>query len=388
MSEYIGKRMSSSDMESELLRLIGSYNKARDTFLFVYAAAIGKPIPDITLNMDDYYLICDMLKDAKSDKLDIMIETPGGSAEAAEEIVRFIRDNFEYNAFVVSGEAKSAGTIMVLSGDDILMTTGGSLGPIDAQVRIGRSVISAYDYCEWIREKREESVRLGKLNPLDATMVAQISPGELKVVYYALKYAEDLVVQWLPKYKFKNWYLTESRGIAVTEEMKIQRAKEIASDLMNHKRWRTHGRCIKRDDLEAIGLRITKIEDNSSLADIIYRIQTICRLLFASTTTYKIFATQKEKIFKQAALPGPPPVIPFGQEPSVAEAGITCQKCGKVHKIYAKLKDDPKIDKELRNKGLYPYPNDNRLICDCGFEIDLSGLRNEIEARSGRKIVA
>lgn len=119
-------------MESELLRLIKLYNKTRDTFLFVYAAAIGKPIPDIALTMDDYYIICDMLKDTKSDKLDFMIETPGGNAVAAEEIVKFTRDIFSDNAFVVSGEAKSAGTLMVLSGDEILMTTGGSLGPIDA----------------------------------------------------------------------------------------------------------------------------------------------------------------------------------------------------------------------------------------------------------------
>ena len=57
MSEYIDKRMSAKDMESELLRLIGLYNQLRDTFLFVYVAAIGKPIPDIALTMDDYYII-------------------------------------------------------------------------------------------------------------------------------------------------------------------------------------------------------------------------------------------------------------------------------------------------------------------------------------------
>ena len=388
MSEYIEKRMSAKDMESELLRLIGLYNKTRDTFLFVYAAAIGKPIPDIALTMDDYYIICDMLKDTKSDKLDFMIETPGGSAVAAEEIVKFTRDIFSDNAFVVSGEAKSAGTLMVLSGDEILMTTGGSLGPIDAQVKIGRSAISAYDYTEWINLKREEAEKVGKLNPLDATMVAQISPGELKLVYHALKYAEDLVVEWLPKYKFKNWDLTETRKVPVTEEMKRKRAEEIANELMNHGKWRTHGRSIKRDDLEGIGLKITKVDDNSKLADTIYRIQTICRLLFSTTTSYKIFATEKEKIFKNATPIGTPPKIPVGKEPNVAEAGLTCPKCGKQHKIYAKLKPDPKVDETFKDKGIKPFPSDNKLICDCGFEIDLSGLRNEIEVQSGKKIIA
>lgn len=144
--------------------------------------AFGKPIPDIPLSIDDYYIIFDMLKEVKSDNLDFYIETPGGSGEAVEEIVRFIRAKFSNIAFVVSGAAKSAGTIMVLSGDEILMTDSGSLGPIDAQVKIGRSTISASDYLEWIKEKREEAEKIGKLNPFDATMAAQISPGELRGV--------------------------------------------------------------------------------------------------------------------------------------------------------------------------------------------------------------
>ena len=34
------------------------------------------------------------------------------------------------------------------------MTETGSLGPIDAQVKIGRSIVSAHDYKAWIDEKR------------------------------------------------------------------------------------------------------------------------------------------------------------------------------------------------------------------------------------------
>lgn len=153
MSEYIDRKMSAKGMEEELLRLIGKYNKVRDTYLFVYVGAFGKSIPDIPLSIDDYYIIFDMLKEVKSDNLDFYIETPGGSGEAVEEIVRFIRAKFSNIAFVVSGAAKSAGTIMVLSGDEILMTDSGSLGPIDAQVKIGRSTISASDYLEWHNRK-------------------------------------------------------------------------------------------------------------------------------------------------------------------------------------------------------------------------------------------
>jgi len=385
MSEYI--KLSAADLESELLRLVSSYNKLRNTFAVVYAAAIGKPIPDVPLNQDDYYLIHDLLRDADSRKLDFYIETPGGSGEAAEEIVRYLRNKFDEVSFIVSGEAKSAGTIMVLSGDEILMTETGSLGPIDAQVKIGRSVVSAYDYIEWTTEKREEAEKIGKLNPFDAVMTAQISPGELGGVYHALKYAEDLVVDWLVRYKFKNWKVTETRKKPVTDEMKIKRANEIAAELLNHAKWRIHGRSIKAGDLQEIGLKITKVEENDKLRDVVYRIQTVCRLLFSSTNTYKIFATEKEKIFKRAVAAGAATKMPTKPVAQVVEFEVTCSQCGKVHKLYAKLVDNPQIDKDFQKKGNIAYPKDNKLQCDCGFEIDLSGIRNEIETRVGKRLV-
>jgi predicted RNA-binding Zn-ribbon protein involved in translation (DUF1610 family) len=379
--------MSASDLESELLRLISEYNKLRKTFMAVCVAAIGKPIPDIALSQDDYYLIYDLLKDVKSSDVDIYLETPGGSAEAAEEIVKCLRSKFDHVSFTVSGEAKSAGTIMVLSADEILMTKTGSLGPIDAQVKIGRSVVSAYDYLEWTDQKRIEADKVAKLNPFDATMIAQISPGELSGVFHALKYAEDLVTDWLVKYKFKTWTTTETRHLPVTSEMKINRAKEIAAELTNHRKWRTHGRSIKATDLDDIGLKVSKIESDPALSDIVYRIQTVCRLMFSSTTVYKIFATEREKVFKHATLVSSVPRI-LAKAAEVVEVAINCPTCGKEYKIYLKFVNNPKIDTGFQKKGSIPFPKGNKFKCNCGFEIDLSGIRNDIETKMGMKSIA
>lgn len=393
MLEYIQKLKEGGTprLESELLKLIGQYNQIRGKYLFVYAAAIGKRIPEIPLDQSDFYMFHDLLgKKKEIREVDIYIETPGGSGEAAEEIVRFLHSNFDIVSFLVSGEAKSAGTIMVLSGDEILMTETGSLGPIDAQMQIGRSIISAYDYTEWVESKREEADKTGKLNPFDATMVAQITPGELGSVSNALKFAEDLVVEWLLKYKFKKWNETETRKIPVTEDMKEKRAREIAGELINHSKWRSHGRSIKIGDLEGIGLKIKKVKDDPKLADIVYRIQTVCRLLFESSTIFKIFATAENKLFKQAtpkegALRIPIPKMPVAD---VVEIQQECPKCKKVHSLYGKFSPNPQIDQNLKNKGLIPFPKDAKIRCDnCGFEIDLLGLKNEIEIETGKKII-
>jgi len=71
LNEYISKRMSGRDLESELLRLIAAYNKLRGTYLFVYAAAISKPIPMAPLEQADFYVFHDLLSKKKNFK-----ETP------------------------------------------------------------------------------------------------------------------------------------------------------------------------------------------------------------------------------------------------------------------------------------------------------------------------
>ena len=114
----------------------------------------------------------------------------------------------------------------------------------------------------------------------------------------------------------------------------------------------------------------------------------MCRLLFISTTTYKIFVIDREKILKQAIPSGTPVRIPKSQTvPDVAELEPKCPKCGKIHKIYAKLLPNPKIDDDLKRKGYIPFPKDNKIKCDCGYEFDLGGIRNDIEIKTGKKIL-
>ena len=47
ISEYINRKLSIPELESEIMKLISNYNKLRNTYLFVYAAAIEKQIPGV-----------------------------------------------------------------------------------------------------------------------------------------------------------------------------------------------------------------------------------------------------------------------------------------------------------------------------------------------------
>lgn len=388
MNEYINKRLSGNDLEKELLKLIASYNKETGHSLLVYSSAISKPIPNVAINMDDYYVIADLLRGLKDDTLDVYLETPGGSGEAAEAIVNFLRTKYKQVNFVVSGEAKSAGTIIVLSGNEISMTKTGSLGPIDAQMPIGRGMVSAHDYMEWVRNKQTEASTKGLLNAFDATMIAQITPGELNGVNNALEYAHDLVVKWLPKYKFKNWKKTETRGMTVTAQMRLDRAKEIAMALTDHSRWRSHGRSLGIPELNSIKLKINSIDDDSKIGDIVNRIQVVLRLIYSTTSIYKHYAIEGSKITASATSASP--VVPNAplQQPDSANIEIPCPKCGIVHKLFLKLSTLSKEkEKELKNNGQKQFPKNSKQICSCGFEIDLTGIKNQIEVDTGKKMV-
>lgn len=394
LDEYLTQGATPDILIPELMGLIAKYNDKANTYMFVYSADLHKPfeVPN-ALQQSDLYVIRDFLRNkGQGGSIDFYIETPGGSGETAEDICDYLHDNFEKVSFVISGEAKSAGTLLALSGHEILMTETGSLGPIDAQLRIGRSVQSAYDYMEWVDAKREEAEKTGILNPFDAMMIAQISPGELGNAYHSLRFAEDLVIEWLPKYKFKDWTETETSKEPVSQERKAVRAKEIAKELTNHSKWRSHGRSLKVRDLEEIGLKIGKLDENAELAEIVYRIQTVCRLIFDSSTTYKIFATADNKLFKQAlpAGAGPVEVGPVqiaGGIPDVVRIDIDCGKCGRKHKIYAKLVDNPQIDIDQQREGYEEFPANAKITCECGFEIDLLGIKNDIEMKTQKRII-
>ncbi|WP_422105574.1 SDH family Clp fold serine proteinase [Winogradskyella sp.] len=402
LNDYLNKGMGYHDLQKELTRLLSQYKKYTTRDLFIFSSDISKggmPGHKVSLEQEDFYTIQDILREDGGNSIDMYLETPGGSGEAAEEIAIFLHNKFKQVNFIIASEAKSAGTILALSGDNISMTETGSLGPIDAQVKIGRYVCSAHDYKEWVENKKKEASTHGRLNPFDAIMVAQISPGELNGVINSLEFAKVLVKEWLENYKFKNWNVTRTRGIKVTPEMRKKRADEVAEKFANHTYWKTHGRSLKIKDLEDV-LIIDNIDDDPNLAEIVYRIKTVIRLIYSGSSAYKMFRYKKTSILKtvtasqqtvrsrlpQPIFPAKPP-NPGQKVVDAIETKTVCPKCGKIHKIQGYLDLTSAEIKKLKLPTNNNINDNDVLICDnCKFAIDLKSLKNDIERDSKRKI--
>jgi ClpP class serine protease len=134
-SEYLDRNFSFQQLTSERkrqLERIAELRGGRD--VLVFAANLNARNAPVSIDYSDLLPIRDQLANLKGPALDLILETPGGSAEVAEDIVRILREKYSDMAVIVPGWAKSAGTILAMAGDEILMQSSSALGPIDAQI--------------------------------------------------------------------------------------------------------------------------------------------------------------------------------------------------------------------------------------------------------------
>jgi hypothetical protein len=75
------------------------------------------------------------LKGKKIPKLDVVLHTAGGDADATFLITKILHLHAEEVSFIVPLFAKSAGTIMCLGADELILSELSELGPLDVQIR-------------------------------------------------------------------------------------------------------------------------------------------------------------------------------------------------------------------------------------------------------------
>lgn len=196
----------------------------------------------------------------KKDKIYIILTTGGGSATVVERFVNILRHHYAEVNFIVPDYAYSAGTIFCMSGDNILMDYFSVLGPIDPQVQNKEGLlVAALGYLDKINELIEKANH-GTLSNAEFLILKDFDLAELRGYEQAKDLTIALLEKWLVKYKFKNWneHRTDPAklGQAVTEEEKIERAKEIAGHLSNNNKWKSHGRPINIEVLKELRLEV------------------------------------------------------------------------------------------------------------------------------------
>jgi len=370
-----------TEERKKMLRLI-SATRGRDVLVYacdVMKASQGAPV---ALSYDDLFPITDQVANLGGGALDVILETGGGSGETAEDIVRILRERYESVAFIVPGMAKSAGTIMVMSGDEILMDYMSALGPIDAQIQFEGKQFSAEALIKGFEKIKQESEDTKSLNRAYIPLLQRISPGDLQHAQNALDFAQLLVTDWLSNYKFRSWnvHRTHNPGTAVTPEEKRMRAAKVAEDLCNHSRWKTHGRSIRLQDLHGLGVEVTDYGQDSALADAIRRYHVLLRMTFDSGTVYKIIETTGSQILR--FLLSPSASIPT---PAVAEGVVAQVQCDRCKQTYNLQLDFDQL--RPLQPGTTRYPANDILVCKrCQNQINVANIRQQVEMQTKRRV--
>ena len=205
-------------------------------------------------------------------KLSILVDSPGGDADAAFHLVRAFRqyaDNME--VFVVNW-AKSGATFVCLGADKILMGGNGELGPLDVQLTdprgslIPKSALNVFKSLEYLQRYAMET--------LDLTTVLLMLKGNMDIPYAVEKALPFVSCVTSPLYQQVNpMELGEARRhLAVGEEYSKRIMKRYGySSLSNTKievivkqlvwEYPSHSFVIDLEEAKSIGLNAEVLDE-------------------------------------------------------------------------------------------------------------------------------
>jgi hypothetical protein len=118
----------------------------------IYLLGEGDPAedrPDVPITKRTVEQLADAIQGDQFDDLDVVIQSSGGDIHAAYKMMSLLRGRMTGVGELVAcvpGRAQSSATLLCLGADKILLGELGSLGPLDAQIRVGVTDVGTPDY--------------------------------------------------------------------------------------------------------------------------------------------------------------------------------------------------------------------------------------------------
>ncbi len=207
----------------------------------------------------------------RSKGLDLILHTPGGEVAATESLIDYLREMFDLNIEVfVPQIAMSAGTVVACASKLIHMGKQSNLGPIDPQ--IGGLPASAIldEFEKAAREIKEQPEKI----PLWQVIVSKYHPSLILSCENAIEWSKEIAKKYLETGMF-------------SKDADIDISK-IVNHLSDHKKMKTHFRHIGLKEAQKIGLKITPLEEDNELQDIVLTIHHSYMHTLNSTPAIKI----------------------------------------------------------------------------------------------------
>ncbi|MFA5805808.1 MAG: hypothetical protein WC879_14315 [Melioribacteraceae bacterium] len=250
----------------------------RNTIIYASRWTSGDmPANLISLNDEDLQAFMESIHGLQGRELDLMIHTGGGSAEATDSIVTYLRQKFDHIRIIIPQAAMSAGTMLACCADEIIMGKHSFIGPIDPQfilnTSIGIQVVPAHAILQQFKKAQEDCATNPKNLNSWFPMLSQYGPALLVQCQNQIDFGRDLVKNWLENFMFKG-----EDGV---------KAEFISEYLSTHDNFKTHGKHINKEIAKDIGMKIIDVEEDQVLQE---------KILSAFHATLLTFQTNSVKI--------------------------------------------------------------------------------------------
>jgi ATP-dependent protease ClpP protease subunit len=274
--------------QQQTLNNISNLRKGSNV-IFYASSFLQKPmVPayDIQITLEEINGFMSALHGMNWDKgLTLILHTPGGQAAATETLVEYLHSKFDYIEVIIPTYAMSAGTMISLAANKIIMGKQSQLGPIDPQIGLGgRSVPAGAIHQQFERARKELSEDIKQAH-LWAPVLQTLGPSLLQESKNVLEYGEQMVTKWLKDRMFA--------GQNNAEELAEKTAKYF-NDTEEHK---IHGHRIDREEALKQQLNIENLEDSQDLQDEVLTSYHLMTILFERSPTTKIVITNHDKIW-------------------------------------------------------------------------------------------
>lgn len=273
----------------QYIKKLSEYTK-RNTIIY-YSGWLQKPgIKGLDVNDADKNGFMSVIHNLDRSKgLDLILHTPGGETAATESLVDYLHSIFGNDIRAIIPQlAMSAGTMIACSCKEIVMGLESSLGPIDPQY-MG---VPAHGVVEEFKRALEEITKNGQ--PAIAIwqpIIAKYTPTLIGECEKAIVWSNSMVEEWLKRNMLSELEIPKREDTS----------KRILKELGDHSISKSHSRHLSKQKCEEMGLKITNLEEDQILQDLVLSIHHACIHTLGATQAFKIIENQNGIAFIQIA---------------------------------------------------------------------------------------
>ncbi len=270
------------DHMAQALAEVSSLRGGRNVVLYgsAFLQKPQAPAPSLTITHEDLNGLMSVLYGMDWSKgLTLLMHTPGGVTNATESLVAYLRSKFTSVETIVPTLAMSAGTMIALSSESIVMGRQSQLGPIDPQMPVGGRFVSARAVVEQFDRAVLEITGDLTLAHAWAPILQTMGPALLQEAQNALDYGESMVGRWLANYMLAGDPDPIANGARIARHF---------NDATTHK---SHGRRIDRDEARGQGVHVEDLETDQNLQESVLTAYHVMTILFEQSPATKILWT-------------------------------------------------------------------------------------------------